>query len=214
MRLRSARLGKSDEECSGYDQARRCSTQTYRKRFGDGEPSIPSRPGTIVHDRRLNSESLRFNLLFWDRLEEPLDFDDTIGLVGDTRRFLLSQGIMQKSHGIKNPPRANHIERYSVHLKVYRELMPEMEVAWSFARHERSTLSLPIDEVEQDRGILLKLYQVIPIHHRDVPLADVLEFKAKRQSELLDTVSPGTIIPKHNNITRPRTGQNHRANCA
>jgi hypothetical protein len=115
-----------------------------------GEPSIPSKPGTVIHDRRLNSQSLRFNLLFWDRLEEPLDFDDAIGLVGSTRQFLLSEGIMQKSYA-ETPPGADFLERYSVHLQVYRRLDARDGGRWSFARHERSTRALPIEEVEQDR---------------------------------------------------------------
>lgn len=40
------------------------------------------------------------------------------------------------------------------------------------------------DELEQGRAALVSLFKVLPVPTGDVPLADVLEFKARRQPEL------------------------------
>ena len=54
---------------------------------------------------------------------------------------------------------------------------------WSLARGPNS-ISFIGDEVVDSRGVLIALYNAVPVPNKDVPLVDILEFKAKRRDEL------------------------------
>jgi hypothetical protein len=55
---------------------------------------------------------------------------------------------------------------------------------WVMSTGEKS-ISFPGEMVDDKRGLLTTLYQAIPIPEKDVPLEDVLAFREKRLSEVL-----------------------------
>ena len=55
---------------------------------------------------------------------------------------------------------------------------------WALAQGE-SSLSIKNRVLEEGRGALVELVRAIPVPNRDVPLNDILEFRAKRRDELL-----------------------------
>ena len=70
------------------------------------------------------------------------------------------------------------------HLAGYHALQLKEPGCWSLARGEKS-ISFADDDLEVGRGILVSLCNVIPVPDKDVPLNEILEFKAKRFDELI-----------------------------
>jgi hypothetical protein len=172
-----------------------------------GEPFIGVSPDggtqhTIIVDRRIDPTNLRFSLLFWDRLDEPVytskalvdllwwepePFSPVYTKEDDsTRQFLRSAGILQHSFMTGGENGDDVIRKAAPHLPIYRALDQRDNGRWSFARHERSAYSLPLPELERGRGLLFEIYDSIPVPTKDVPLDDILGFKQKRYSELLE----------------------------
>jgi hypothetical protein len=133
----------------------------------------------------LDQQELRFSLLFWDKLHAPRN---NFLLLGDqTADFLESAGILQQpitrinfTSGIINPGEIV----ISSHLNAYRALDQAEPGVWSLGAG-RNSVSFPERDLEAGRGILVRLYEAIPVPDKEVPLQDILEFKEKRQDELL-----------------------------
>jgi Family of unknown function (DUF6236) len=132
----------------------------------------------------LDQQELRFSLLFWDKLHAPRN--NFILLRDQTLDFLESAGILQQPitrinlSGIINPSELV----LSTHLDAYRALDQAEPGVWSLGAG-RNSVSFPEPDLEAGRGILVRLYEAIPVPDKEVPLQDILEFKEKRQDELL-----------------------------
>ena len=133
----------------------------------------------------LDQQDLRFSLLFWDKLHAPRN---NFLLLGDpTADFLEGAGVLAQpitrvdlSSGIINPGEVV----LSVHLNAFRALDRAEPGVWSLGAGNNS-VSFPKHDLEVGRGVLVRLYEAIPVPDKDVPLQDILDFRAKRQDELL-----------------------------
>jgi hypothetical protein len=131
----------------------------------------------------LDQQDLRFSLLFWDKLDFPQNqfFDTT----DDAEiPFLISAGVLTRTTIQLPSPEFSPQTVLHTHLSGFR-LLDELEPGvWSLGIGENS-ISFPPQDLIHDKGVLVKLHQALPVPNKDVPLQDILDFRAKRRTELL-----------------------------
>ncbi|HHG4368438.1 TPA: DUF6236 family protein [Pseudomonas aeruginosa] len=147
--------------------------------------SVTSANSFVIQRSTLDPQELRTSLLYWDKLSWPKN--NIIGLPGcqDTE-FLQSSGVLYR-------PKldvAGHIESGNMFLEVQEELLTFYESKtpgmWSIGQGVNSAKATPSSlAVNSSHGIVMQLLNSVPTPGPDVPLADILDFKAKRQDELL-----------------------------
>lgn len=126
---------------------------------------------------------LRANLLMWDRLAFPQSNFISIGESVDAK-FLMDEGILFRPQARISGGGDAAIAFLKAHLASFDFLDRKEPGRWSLARGENS-ISFSEQQMEAQRGLLLQFYDAIPIPDKEVPLEAVLEFRARRQSELL-----------------------------
>ncbi|MGX5805236.1 DUF6236 family protein [Bradyrhizobium sp. Arg314] len=130
----------------------------------------------------LDPQEMRSNLLFWDRLDFPAQNMIAFGLDADAQ-FLKSAGVLQRTVvGISGGSMGDVLR--AAHVGAFRLLDKNEPGQWSIATGERS-LSFASNDIDEGRGVLVKLYNAIPVPNKDASLVDILEFREKRRSELL-----------------------------
>ncbi|PTQ64452.1 hypothetical protein C8J45_103301 [Sphingomonas sp. PP-CE-3G-477] len=132
---------------------------------------------------RIDRQELRLGLLLWDRIDSPTS-NIILTNIGTDGQFLLAEGFVQRSHIEYSPGPDGIADALDAPLTAFRSLDAREPGQWSLARGDRS-LSFAKPEAMPERGLLLSLYQAIPVPDGDTPLDDVLDFKAKRRSELI-----------------------------
>ncbi|WP_433848580.1 DUF6236 family protein [Brucella pseudogrignonensis] len=138
-----------------------------------------------------NPEAFRQNLrrwsLFWDRLGVVYNAN-AIQVDHPEFEFLINSGLLdiydvhhQGGELSSNVRAINTIAMDDLEKKETGEWAIDLSPGSLHAPHPlfRDWDTTP------DRGILLQLHNVIPVPDKDVPLADILEFKEKRKTELL-----------------------------
>lgn len=134
----------------------------------------------------LRPEQVRFGLCFWDRIAWPL-----VSLLPSPENadidFLSSAGVLVRPEVTLVPnltsPGKGLAETY---FKAYRDLEEKEPGRWCLSAYaEHDIKSFLGDHITPDRGITVSLHRAIPIPTRDVALHDLLEFKQKRDPELL-----------------------------
>lgn len=132
-------------------------------------------------------QELRFWLLFWDKIAWPL-VDDMIPSPAEEPeiKFLENEGVLIKPHIRFLPPgtfgsSGRDVEGY---FKIYKRLEEGTPGKWAIAQASKTFIDL-LPGYTPENGISLELHKAIPVPDRDVPLEDILNFKDKRQSELL-----------------------------
>lgn len=134
---------------------------------------------------QLDPVELRFALLFWDRIAWPRT--PVINLAGNAdSQFLEQANILIRPQ----PPRqgSGPLERAYANALIgaFLELEAKERGCWSLSEGDRSfTNELSSNLLTANRGVAVELYRSIPIPSADVPLQDILEFRERRQSELL-----------------------------
>ena len=139
----------------------------------------------------LDPQEVRYWLLFWDKLNFPV-LDGFHIDPGKDGAFLESTGVLQRHHitdctiRMSSDPDEDALEeQFQYHfLRAFRELDAAEPGTWSLATGNRS-ITLDEGQLGDGRGVLVRLHRALPVPERDVPLADVLEFKEKRRDELL-----------------------------
>jgi uncharacterized protein (UPF0335 family) len=129
----------------------------------------------------LDSQELRFALLFWDRLVWPssrvIHFAS-----GPDELFLEDAGILKRPDYTFNGDAAQGIAKSQI--QAYQDLERMEPGTWALAQGVRSLL-LREGMAEEGKGALVELHRAIPIPKHDVPLAEILEFKERRRDELV-----------------------------
>lgn len=69
------------------------------------------------------------------------------------------------------------------HIQAFLDQERQEPGAWALAQGERSFL-MNDGHLKEGRAVLVKLHRAIPVPDKDVPLADILEFREKRRAEL------------------------------
>lgn len=129
----------------------------------------------------LDTQELRFSLLFWDRLVWPSSRAIYFAS-GPDESFLEEAGILSRPNYTFNGDGAQGIARGQI--QAYLDLDAKEPGVWALAQGENSLL-LNAGLLEQGKGALVELHRAIPIPNHDVPLAEILEFKERRKDELL-----------------------------
>lgn len=129
----------------------------------------------------LDPEDLRFSLFFWDRLSWPQSAGIAIGSC-PSASYLESAGILERPGFFFNGDQTKaHIRGYLSTLEQYERTQPGMWALGSGANSIQGDHSLFTD----NNGAIIELQRCIPIPKKDVPLAEILEFRQRRRDELL-----------------------------
>ena len=131
----------------------------------------------------LDEQELRFSLLFWDKLNYPKN--NIIHIESDQNcQFLEQAGILERTM-VQVSGSGDGAQMFlGAYLHAFRMLDEKELGVWSLGAGENS-VSFPQDELEEGRGVLVRLYQAIPVPDKEVPLQDILEFRTKRHAEFL-----------------------------
>ncbi|AVQ01920.1 hypothetical protein B7G68_08715 [Caulobacter segnis] len=154
----------------------------------DGRGLVMSPPAKIgpegleVEDQ-LDLQELRSTLLFWDRIDYPSN-NAFPGQTGPEEDFLIAEGVMSRSGIVVAGQSDAGLTQRHAHLLAYRLHEEQEPGRWTLG-HSADALGFPPDEMAEGRGLLLKLYQAVPIPDRDMPLEAVLDFKHRRRDELI-----------------------------
>jgi len=130
----------------------------------------------------LDPQLIRFGLLFWDRLDFPSTFFYGASTRGDAD-YLIETGVLRRTK-VEVVGTLDGKDILDVYLGAFRALDEREPGRWSLARGENS-ISFPDKDLDRDNGLLFQLHQAIPVPNKDVPLADILEFKRRRHAEHL-----------------------------
>lgn len=134
---------------------------------------------------QLDPQELRFSALFWDVLDLP--YNPLTGPSGSSAEedFLSAANMFQRTAGdLKGKCDVAYAVK-AFHLGVFRIHDKREPNQWSMARGERSISFIGTEEQIAGGGAIIELHQCIPVPNKDVALADVLEFKRRRQPELI-----------------------------
>ena len=130
----------------------------------------------------LDPQELRFALLFWDRLSKPIDNREPFEPSPD-EQFLMDCGFL--SHPVvrysTKTAENDLIDPLTLSFTAYDNIEPGL---WSLGRTEGAQSSN--QKIKSGQGVLFSLFEAIPVPDKNVPLAELLEFKSKRRSELLN----------------------------
>lgn len=134
-----------------------------------------------IKQTMLDQQELRFALLFWDELVWPQSRALHIAS-GPDEQFLEQEGVLSRPEYTFDGDMAQGL------LKTYMRAFDEHDKrepgAWALSQGETSLLVADGQAIEGN-GTTLELYRAIPIPRHDVPLQEVLEFRARRKDELL-----------------------------
>ncbi|MGE4439511.1 DUF6236 family protein [Achromobacter sp.] len=131
-------------------------------------------------------EQLRFGLCFWDRIAWP-----SLNILPSPESaemdFLNSAGVLVRPEATLVPNLASPGRGFAeTYFNAYQNLEKNEPGRWSLSATAEYDLKLFLgDHITKDRGITVSLHRAIPIPTRDVALHDLLEFKQKRDPELL-----------------------------
>jgi hypothetical protein len=136
----------------------------------------------------LHSQHLRHWMLMWDHLAVPVNGNALCNPTQDLD-FLRAEGFatyLPVDHNGGEPAQTTR----EVFLGVVYHLESQQPGSWTSALGPGALEPVgpeffPEEDTVAGRGALVQLTNVIPVPEREVPLADILEFKSRRQPELL-----------------------------
>ncbi|KAF0231301.1 MAG: hypothetical protein FD175_1170 [Beijerinckiaceae bacterium] len=127
----------------------------------------------------LDPQELRFSLLFWDQLVWPSSRAIHFAS-GPDEKFLEAAGILSRPDFTVWGDGASGIAAGQI--QAFIEHNEREPGAWCLAQGENSLL-IQNNQFYDQRGTLLELHRAIPVPDKDVPLAEILEFKQRRSDE-------------------------------
>jgi hypothetical protein len=131
----------------------------------------------------LSTFEIRKHLLYWDEIDYPDNNFISVD-AGSDMQYLIDSGVALRTRvsfqgGVSSGSGEFFLEAQQVAFDKHNQLEPG---AWSLAQ--------PVDEpffanVQSSLAIEFELWNSLPVPSNDVPLNEILEFKAKRRDELL-----------------------------
>lgn len=145
-------------------------------------PPVSIRGESISTVGELDAQDLRYALTYWDRLALPEN--NLIGIsTPPEAQYLEHCGVLRRPRVSFSGQASGAFAIYETQVLALALYEQEDEGAWSI--HEGIN-SVKRDGVEATQdGTLIQLLSAVPVPGPDVPLAEILEFKAKRRDELL-----------------------------
>lgn len=135
----------------------------------------------LVKSTSLDPQEVRFALLFWDRLVWPSSRAIHIES-GPDELFLESANILTRPEYTYSGDVAQGIARGQ--FQAYMDREQAEPGVWALSQGENSFL-WKNGLADQKKGALVELHRAIPIPAKDVPLAEILEFRSRRNDELV-----------------------------
>jgi hypothetical protein len=148
--------------------------------YADGAP----KKVTVSVASHLDPHQLRCQLLFWDELVHPLT--GAMEFPNAEEDFLLAEGVLKKpTPTIAYDPALRSVNHVKGLLSVFEDLDQREPGKWSLCEPNMASYLDLFAAAESEKGALVQLVNCLPVPDRDVPLADILDFKRKRSDELL-----------------------------
>ncbi|AZD34676.1 hypothetical protein C4K22_1923 [Pseudomonas chlororaphis subsp. aurantiaca] len=135
----------------------------------------------IAGQGHIDPIELRFSLLFWDKLAWPHNNFVNMKGNGDTDHLAKCGILTRPQYDVRGDMGTAIAKGY---IDTYSQLENKEPGQWAMAQSERGLL-LSQNVLDPEKGAILELQRAIPIPSFDVALDDILEFKARRQDELL-----------------------------
>jgi hypothetical protein len=134
----------------------------------------------FVKSSNLDTQDLRFSLLFWDKLAWPSSRAIHFASNPD-EVFLERAGVLIRPEYTISGDGAQGIALGQA--RAFVDLDRQEPGVWSLSRGENSLL---VKEriIEDGNGAFVELHRAIPVPDKDVPLNEILEFRRKRYDEL------------------------------
>lgn len=144
-------------------------------------PPIEIDGGSVfVRSSQIDPQELRYALLFWDKLAWPSN--NAIYMEPDAdAQFLESIGILSRPAFRFNGMGSDIMLRTQV--QAWRDLDAKEPGNWALSQGENSFL-VRNQILTEGNGTSFTLHRAIPVPDKTVPLADILDFRAKRADEL------------------------------
>lgn len=132
----------------------------------------------------LDPSELRFSLLYWDKLVHPRS--NFIGFGGgNDEQFLVSAGVLSQPTYMHRGGDIISIE-FDTYMAAFSDLENREPGVWSLSQGEKSLfINSSAANLIDDSGLSLELIRAIPVPAADVPLNEILEFKERRNAELM-----------------------------
>lgn len=160
----------------------------------DGRGLVVSNPmragpeGLYIENSELDATELRRALLYWDAMVWPRNDGMLIG-GGDDLSFLVDAGVMFRPEFELEPKEFHSGLAAEYVVKSYLNSLEELERRspgqWALSSGQHSIMTRE-EAFKEGRGMLVELTRAIPLPKRDVPFAEILEFKQRRRDELLE----------------------------
>ena len=184
MTLNEYVASRADEEAAKRrPEPKRAQAKNVRGLVISPPIDVTSNRDFTVKSSALDPQEVRFSLLFWDKLDYPSNNLIEIR-PGPDADFLIKAGVLQRTRvQMKGSFGGSDVLRLPL-LRAFEMLDQKEPATWSVATGERS-ISFLDSELQAGRGALVSLHRAIPVPDKDVPLDDILKFRAKRRSELL-----------------------------
>ena len=131
----------------------------------------------------LDPQELRYSLLFWDELIWP--DNNLFGIEGSPDSdFLVQSGILKRPMTVFRGSGDMAEITAKLHYQTFESLDAASPGKWSLATGEKS-FQWNEQPLSTAQSAVVALYRAIPVPDKDVPLAEILEFKLRRKSEIL-----------------------------
>lgn len=147
--------------------------------FADRSANILIGGGPILDAARLRTWTL-----FWDRLDLPDNNFVQNWVPTQETDLLQAEGILKRSQVTLSGLHGGGDVPVVVNTATLKEQMARAPGRWSMALGP-GALELPASAVDEGQGLMFTLHNGIPIPDAAVPIEAVLEFKRRRNAELL-----------------------------
>ncbi len=145
-------------------------------------PPFKAIPGGIELGGNIDPQDVRKYLLYWDEIDYPTNNALSVGL-SDDLSFLQNCGILRRTHvTIQGSFLLDGKVMIAAQEHVFKENEKNEKGKWSLAQLSDTQF---YTQTTPEVGIEFELANCLPVPQGDVPLNDILEFKQKRESELL-----------------------------
>jgi hypothetical protein len=146
------------------------------------------RTGTGFRSAPLSAQELRTYLTLWDTIDYPIIEGISERIDGRDKDFdlLVDQGLIVRTRVcVNHGGEFNRIVERTHRAAYAARTAMDSSSCWSMARDVHSLRWWRTTDEDQGRGILVRLYDCIPIPHKEVPIYEILQFRDRRRDELL-----------------------------
>jgi Family of unknown function (DUF6236) len=151
---------------------------------------VISAPTTVYHDGSgtihssdLDNCELKAGLLFWDKFDFPTSNLIHIELTPDCQ-YLEEIGVLQRTRLIHTGAFNFAGAMLETQRRAFEYLEQSNPGQWTISAG-RNTIVSESMKSDDGRGVIFKLYNALPVPSPSASFDDVLQFKARRESELL-----------------------------